>query len=44
MCVVPPFLQKRERMIGGRDDVFKAVWANGIGQVFCSSVGGRVVG
>ena len=42
--MVPPFLQKRERMICGRDDVFEAVWTNGIGKVFCSSVGGRVVG
>ena len=42
LCVVPPFLQKRKGMIGGRDDVLKAVWANRISSVLCGGVGGVV--
>ena len=42
--VVPPFLQKREGVVGSWDDVFQAVWANRISSVFCGSVGGVAVG
>ncbi len=38
----PTRTQKRKGMIGGRDDVLKAVWANRISSVLCGGVRGVV--
>ena len=38
--VVPPFLQKRQGVVGEGNDVLQAVWANGIRCVLCGCVRG----
>ena len=42
--VVPPFLQKREGVVGGGNDVLQAVWANRIRCVLCGCIRGVAVG
>ena len=38
LSVIPPFLQEREWLISGRNDVLKAVWADRVVEAFGGSV------
>ena len=38
LSVIPPFLQEREWLISGRDDVLKAVWADRVVKALSGSV------
>ena len=38
LSVLPPFLQEWKWLISGRNDVFKAVWADRVIEVFSGSI------
>ena len=44
LCVVPPFLHERERMMFRRNYVFKTMRADGKRKVLGGCIGGRVAG
>ncbi len=44
LCVVPPFLHERERMVFRRNYGFKTMRANGKRKILSGSIGGRVAG
>ena len=38
LSVIPPFLQEREWLISGRDDMLEAVWADRVAKALSGSV------